>query len=137
MLKEVGGTLERVEYWVRHVLKSMNWIKRCYAVYEYDIRKQLILNLDQTPLSYVSPEQYSSDMKGAKNVPVKGVEEERQVTATFEISISGVFLTVKVIYEEKTKFNFPQSYNITYSETNGLTWKRSGQRCHEETMHKE
>ena len=53
------------------------------------IPADLIINLDQTPLSYISPGKYTFNMKGAKHVPVKGVDDKRQITATFAVSVVG------------------------------------------------
>lgn len=135
MLKKFGGTLELTEDWARHVLKSLNWTNNFQnvittPVYEQDISKELILNLDQAPLSYVSQGKYRFDMKGTRNVPVKGIYWKRQITATFAISMPGEFLPVQVIYEGKTlrclpKFNFPESFNTTYSENHWSNLEKS------------
>ena len=111
LLKEFGGNLELTDRWARGVLKSLNWSKRkattgkveppkqllaeekftfqreiSKMVSEHDIPKCLVLNLDQTPLSYVTTGKYSFSFKGEKNVPVKGVDDKRQITATFSVS---------------------------------------------------
>ena len=127
LLKENGGSLQLTEDWASEVLKSMNWVKRkgttgkiepskqfffeekltyqkkiSGAIFYHDIPKQLIVNLDQTPLSYVSPGKYTFDVKDVKTVPIKGIDDKRQITATFAISMSGEFLPSQVIYESKT-----------------------------------
>ena len=48
-----------------------------------------MVNLDQKPLSYGSPGKYNFDVKGAKIIPIKGINNKRQITATFTISRSG------------------------------------------------
>ena len=80
LLKENGGSLELNEDWARRVMKSLNWTKRkgttvkielskqflleekltsrkqiSGVIFKHDIPKELIINLDQTPLSCVSP----------------------------------------------------------------------------------
>lgn len=80
LLKKYGGCIELTDGWARHVLESMKWTKRkgttskvepsqqfldeekltfqrniSTIIEDHDIPKDLILNLDQTPLSYVSP----------------------------------------------------------------------------------
>ena len=75
----------------------------------------------QTPLSYLSPSKYTFDVKGVKTVPIKGIDDKRQITATFAISMSGEFLPIQVIYEGKTKrclpkYTFPASFDATFSE---------------------
>ena len=61
---------------------------------EHDITKELILNLDQTPLSYVSPGKYTFNPKSAKTVPIKGINDKRQIAATFTVSMTGNFLPI-------------------------------------------
>lgn len=146
MLKEFGGTIELTEGWARHVLKSMNWSKRkattgkvepsaqflaeekftfqkaiAKAIEDNDIPASLVINLDQTPLSYVSPGKYTFHFKGSKHVPVKGVDDKRQITATFGASAEGNFLPMQVIYGGKTKrclptFEFPDSFSVSFTE---------------------
>ena len=79
MLKEFGGGLESTGNWARNVLKSMNWTKRkgttgkveplksffskkiffqrklSNVLLDHGVPSALVLNLDQAPLSYVSP----------------------------------------------------------------------------------
>ena len=38
---------------------------------DHGIPSELALNLDQTPLSYVSPGKHTFSSKGSKNVPIK------------------------------------------------------------------
>ena len=90
------------------------------AIFYHDIPKELIVNLDQTPLFYVSPGKYTFDVNGVKTVPIKGIDDKRQITATFAISMSGEFLPIQVIYEGKTtrclpKHAFPANFDITFS----------------------
>ena len=91
MLKEFGGGLELTENWARNVLKSVNWIERkgttrkveaskkfleeekftfqrkiSNVILDHDVPSALVLNLDQTPLSYVSPRKYIFSSKGSK-----------------------------------------------------------------------
>ena len=145
LLKEYGGPLELTEDWARNVLKSMEWVKKkgttgktepsdgflaeekftfqraiSTAVLENDIPRDLIINLDQTPLGYVSPGKYTFCMRGSENVPIKGMDDKRQITATFAVSATGEFLPIQVIYQGKTKrclpkFRFPKGFHVTYT----------------------
>ena len=67
-----------------------------------------MLNLDQTSLSCVSPGKYTFDSKGSKTVPMKGVDDKRQITATFTVAGSGSFLPIQLIYSGKTKRSIPK-----------------------------
>ena len=73
------------------------------AISEHDIPTSLVINLDQTPLSYVSPGKYTFSFKGAKNVPIRGVDDKRQITGTFAVTLTGKFLPMQLIYKGKTK----------------------------------
>ena len=72
------------------------------AIFYHDFSKELIVNLDQTPLSYVSPGKYTFDIKGIKTVRIKDIDEKCQITATFAISVSWDFFPIQVIHEGKT-----------------------------------
>ena len=52
------------------------------VVLHHDIPPDFVLTLDQTPLSYVSPGKYTFWLKGSTTVPIKGVDDKRQITAT-------------------------------------------------------
>ena len=47
------------------------------------------------------------NFKGAKNAPIKGIDDKRQITATFVISATGEFLPMQLIYPGKTKRCLP------------------------------
>ena len=124
LLKEYGGHVKHTDDWVRHILNSMDWVKRkgatrkvetsekllqeekfsyqrglSWVVLDYDILLDLALNLDQKPLSYVSAGKYTFYLKGSTTVPIKGVDDKRQITATFTLSATDVLpiqLIVKV-----------------------------------------
>ena len=79
-----------------------------------------MLNLDQTPLSYVSLGKHIFDLKGSKTVPIKGAHDKRQITATFTATASGSFLPIKLIYSGKTKrsipkYDFPIYFDVTFA----------------------
>ena len=100
------------------------------AIFYHDIPKELIVNLDQTPLSYISPSKYNFDVKGVKTVPIKCIDKKPQITATFAISVSGEFLPIQVIFESKTtrclpKYAFPENFDITFSENHWSNTKKA------------
>ena len=78
----------------------------CKFVSEHDIPLDLVLNPDQTLLSYVSPTKCTFDLKGSTTVPIKGVNDKRQITATFAVYASGSFLPLQLMYNGKIKL-FP------------------------------
>ena len=124
ILKKCSGSLELTEAWAGNVLKVMDRVKRkgitrkvepcakfleeekftsqrviSKLVSDHDIPLELALNLDQTPLPYVSPGKYTFDLKGSKTVPIKGVDDKRQITVTFTVTASGSFLPVQLMVE--------------------------------------
>ena len=66
-------------------------------VSDHDTSLELALNLDQLPLSHNLPRKYIFDLKGSKTVPIKGVDDKQQITATFTVTESGSFLPIQVV----------------------------------------
>ena len=90
---------------------------------KHSIPEGLIINLDQTSVSFITPGKYTFDVGSTKTVPVKG-----QITATFSFSMSGKYLPTEVIYGGKTKrylmkCNFPVKLDFTFSEN---YWSSTG-----------
>ena len=71
------------------------------ANFYYDIPTESIVNLDQTPLSYVSPGKYAFQVKGVETVPIKGIDKKRQITAIFAVSLSKEFFPFKFFMRAK------------------------------------
>ena len=91
------------------------------TIFYHDFPKELLVNLDQTLLSYISSGKYTFDVKGVKTVLIIGIDSKCRITATFAISTSGKFFDIQVIYEGKTtrcltKYDFPENFDITFSE---------------------
>ena len=130
ILKEFGGITKG---WAPNVLKIMNWVKRkgrtgkvehCAKFLEEekfsfqlaistfdsesDIPLDFVVNLDQTPVSYVSLGKCTFDLKGPIKVPIKRVGDKRQITATFTVSASDSLFPIQLIYNDKTKHFLPK-----------------------------
>ena len=65
---------------------------------------------------------YTAHDKGAKRVEVHGMSDNRQITATFAVAMSGDYLPMQlhVLYEGKTershpKFKLPESFVVWHS----------------------
>ena len=58
----------------------------------HDISEDLVLNFDQTSLSYITVGNNTAEFGGAKSVPVKGKGKGKQITGTFAVSATGRFL---------------------------------------------
>ena len=126
------GTTGKIEPSEQFLLEEKLTFQRQIStvINDHDTSKDLIVNLDQTPLSYVRPGKYTFNPKGAKTVPIKGIDDKRQITATFVISMTGEFLPIQLIYEGKTKrclpnFNFPAGFNVTFSDSHWSNTEKS------------
>ena len=154
LLKEFGGHLELTDDWARYLLKSMEQVKRkgttrkveplkkflqeekfsfqreiSRVVLEQDIPLDSVLNLDQTPFSYVSPGKYTFYLKGSATVPIKSVDDKRQITATITVSPTSAFLPIQLIYQGTTtrclpKYKFPKEFNVTYTKNHWLNFEK-------------
>ena len=83
-----------------------------HKVRAYSIPKSLIINIDQTPSSYVSVGKQTMASKGSKSVAITGLTDKRNITLTFSITFSGKFLPLQVIYAGKTKASHPRGYSF-------------------------
>ena len=75
-------------------------------------------------------EKYTFSFKGTKNVPIKGIDDKRQITATFAVSLTGKFLPIQLIYKGKTKrslpkFKFPSTFSLSYTENHWSNTEKS------------
>ena len=155
LLKKSNGDLVLTDKWTRVVLEKLTWsmhkattgkvdpfpqflaeekftLQRNISalITEHDIPPSLIINIDQTPLSYVNRGKYTFSFKGAKNIPVKGVNDKRQIITAFAVSCTGEFLSFQLIYSGKTeqslpKYSFPPSFSVTFTENNWSNTERS------------
>ena len=152
--KELIGNLDLTDRWARDALKQLKWSKRkgatgkvdpspqflaeekftfqrtiSTAILEHDISAPLVVNLDQTSLSYVSPGKYKFSFS-ATNVAIKGVDDKKQIPATFAVSLTGKFLPIQLIYKGKTKrslpkFKFPSTFSLSHTENHWSNTEKS------------
>ena len=95
-LKKIG----RPNIFSEELLKKFSFQRKTSNVtLDHDVPSALVLNLDQTPLSYVSPGKYTFSSKGSKSVSIKGLDDKRQITAIFVVSATGFFLLIQLIYQ--------------------------------------
>ena len=97
----------------KRIIELVNWHK---------IPTDLVLNLDQTPLSYITVGNKTSEFEGATSVPVKGKWKNKQVAGTFTVLASGKFLPIQLICAAKTErsylqgIKFRSELDVTHSE---------------------
>lgn len=146
LLKEYGGSIEFSVGWCQSIFKRLNFVRRKATTAKpkiapglidevgfsffkeitdlvrwFNITKELIINIDQTPLPYVLVSSYTMEKKGKDCVPVAGTTDYRQITGTFSVTLSGEFLPIQLIYKGKTprsqpKFRFPEEFHVTQNE---------------------
>ena len=149
LLKENGYTVEFTVGWCQSTFKKLNFIRRKsttanplrapglikeigFTFYKeirelvkwFNTPKELLINIDQTPLSFVLVSSYTMEKKGNQCVPVAGTTGYRQITGTFGVSLSGDFLSIQLIYQGKTKrsqptYPFPREFHVTQTVNHG------------------
>ena len=99
-------------------------------VTKHGIPPCLNISIDQTPMSFVNTGKYTFSFKVAKIVPVRGVEDKHQTTATFAVICTGDFLSIQLIYSGKTKRSLPKfscpSISVTLTENHLSNTEISG-----------
>ena len=84
----------------------------------YDIPDDLVINIDEIPLPFILLSKYTMDKKNEKLVSIANSAGYCQITVTFSISLSGIFLPMQIIYQGQTdcrhsEFKFPEEFNST------------------------
>ena len=86
---------------------------------EHSIPADPVPNADQTPSTYVSTGAMTTAKRGEKNMAMKGLADQRAITLTFTVSLTGEFLPMQVIYGGKTTasqprgFKFPDGFSVS------------------------
>ena len=78
---------------------------------QHEIPSSLVLNLNQTPSEHISCSRYTMEAEGAKSVAIYGASDKRTITATFIITLDGLFLPMQLIYGGKTTKSLPPHYS--------------------------
>ena len=80
----------------------------------YSIPDALIINLDQTPLAYLSTPNHTLEVRGTTSIPIVGKGKKLQITGTFTVTKDGTFLPMQLIYAGKTKRSTPQGIEFPH-----------------------
>ena len=89
----------------------------------HQIPDDLIIDFDQTPLSYVCSPNHTIHFKGGKSIALVGKRKSKQVAVTFLCTKTGIFLPMQLIYQGKTNrcqptgIEFPDGFNITHRKS--------------------
>ena len=140
LLAENGGHMFFTKGWAHHLLGRMGLVKSKVkiSVNDFEERKEhflcsisalvlmeeipelFILNLDHTALKYVPVSCWTMAEQGVKKVSIAGIDDKRQITAVFTVTLDGQFLPVHLIYQGSTKaclprVKFPTYWHVTSS----------------------
>jgi len=150
LLPEFGGTLILDRSWSASLLRRMGYVRRkgtqaarkvpsdfpqlkedflqriSTAVSDHAIPRELVLNFDQTGVNIVPVSNWTMETQGAKQVPIFGKDDKRQITVLLGTSLTGDLLPPQVIYQGKTdachpRFSFPEDWNVTHSDNHWST----------------
>ena len=66
-----------------------------------EIPHNLIINWDQTGIKYIPVSEWTMAQEESKLVEISGIEDKRQITAVFAVSLSGDFLPIQLVYKER------------------------------------
>ena len=103
-----------------HQIKSKYLQQVVYMAKAHKIPENLILNLDQTGLNILPSGHWTMAKEGSKRVELASLDDKRQITATFAATVSGHFLPMQLLYQEKTerchpKFTFPSEFDVFHT----------------------
>ncbi|CAH1239155.1 Hypp5730 [Branchiostoma lanceolatum] len=144
LLTEYGGHIEITKAWANSLLVRMNFVRRKAtkaarklpadfettreaflarikkAVGDSDIPDDMVINWDQTGINIVPVGDWTLVEAGARQVPVVGHEDKRQITLLLAISLSGHLVPPQVLYQGKTdachaRFNFPDEWDVFHT----------------------
>ena len=76
-------------------------------VEKHQIPPSLTINFDQTLSKYVQVLSTTMDQMRESNVPIAGISDKRNITATFSITLDNKFLLMQLIYQGKTGQSLP------------------------------
>ena len=131
MLAENGGHVLLTKDWAHYLLLRMGYVKRkanskvkitvqnleemrynflCEIkaiVTMEEIPSSMILNWDHTGLKYVPVSSWTMAKQGSKKVSIAGIDDKRQITGVFAITLDGQFLPPQLIYQGTTSACLP------------------------------
>lgn len=89
---------------------------------------ELVINADQTGVSYLGTGNKTWEIRGAKQVPTIGNGEKRQFTIMVAITASGMMLPWQVIFKGKTPVSLPSESSRRRCEQLGFHFTPGGEK---------
>lgn len=102
---------------------AFSWKRKIVQIIlEQNIYEKIISNFDRTPVGFTFPNKNIFTDKINESLPVTNVDDKRQVSATFPVSLSGEFLAIELICGGTTdichpRVSFSNSFHITHSNS--------------------
>ena len=120
-----NGHIDLTKHWAKYLLSRMGFVKRMantkakVTVEHFDelkklfllefnnvvemdeVSAELIINWDQMGINYIPVSSRTMEEESSKRVQVVGKNDKRHLTALYACSMSGDFLPVQLVYQEK------------------------------------
>ena len=114
-----SGTLIKVSWGRKIYFPKKNF--KCYIGSWYPVNSSSYSRPEPPFLCFFGAAgKYTFSSKGSKNVPIKGLDDKTQITATFLVCATGSFLPIQLIYQGKSerclpKFTFPSNFHVAFT----------------------
>ena len=105
-------------------MKFLESIQQLVLKHNVPPKLKLLVNWDQTACTYIQCDDWTMNGSGAKNIPLTGLDDKREITALFAAAADGSLLPPQLIYGGKNDHShphcqdveFPGDWNITRNE---------------------
>ncbi|QRV95133.1 DDE superfamily endonuclease [Ceratobasidium sp. AG-Ba] len=113
-----------------------NWVQLCsdfaqrlvWNIAMHSVPPELIINADQTGVSYLGVGSRTWELKGSSQVSAVGQSEKRQFTLMVAVAASGDVLPFQAIYKGKTESSLPSEAARKPCEAAGFLFTPGGDR---------
>ena len=146
LLKEYGGSLSLTRAWAYSFMKRHNLVRRkgtkearkrppdfeeIKENFQKRIREVLkankikddamIINWDQTGSKFIPCSEWTLEVQGSKQVPIKGLDDKREMTVLMTVNAAGDVIPPQLLYAGTTqqchgKAPFPNNWDIWHSK---------------------
>ena len=82
-------------------------LRLSYCVFMMDIPKEAVANMDQTGIHLVPKSSFTRARVGAKEIPLIGQDDKRQITLVPPVAADGTMLPCQVIMKGQTERTLP------------------------------
>ncbi|KIY49957.1 hypothetical protein FISHEDRAFT_65062 [Fistulina hepatica ATCC 64428] len=97
--------------------------REAWVIRDHDVPAELRVNTDQTNMVLVPGTRYTWAQKGAKQVPMVGIDDKRAFTLVPSISVSGELLPFQAIYQGLTNQSLPSAKCPTWSRAEEMRFR--------------